>query len=230
MAKIVKNTTFPGLLDMLMPHSCKGCGRLGAVVCDRCKKHITDCNFDICPECKRKKTGKKLKNCPDCKDLPPVIAVGEREGLLAELIHEYKYSATRAIHEILAEILAEKIPEELKGAYLVPLPTSTAHIRERGFDHIYLIAKKLAKMKGYRVVRLLVREKNTVQVGADHKVRVKQAEGAFRVDERVPIEKDATYILLDDVWTTGASMKAATKKLREAGARKIVIVVLAVSG
>ena len=49
------------------------------------------------------------------------------------------------------------------------------------------------------------------------------------INKKLNIDRNKTYVLLDDVWTTGASMKAALKKLREAGALKIIILVLAVN-
>ena len=97
----------------------------------------------------------------------------------------------------------------------------------RGFDHILLLAKKLAKLRGYNVVPLLSRDKNFVQVGADKETRKLQAAEAYIVTGAV--EPDTTYLLIDDVWTTGASMKAALKKLQGAGAFKMAGVVLAVS-
>ena len=70
---------------------------------------------------------------------------------------------------------------------------------------------------------------NTVQVGADRETRLSQAESAYALTNNAKIDSENTYLLFDDVWTTGASMKAATKKLQQAGASKIVIVVLAQS-
>ena len=103
---------------------------------------------------------------------------------------------------------------------LVPLPTIARHVRERGFDHIGLVTKKT----GWSVARVLVRNKNTVQVGASRELRCEQAKEAYRAAN---VDPDAKYLLLDDVWTTGSSMMAAMQKLREAGAKKIGIVVIA---
>ena len=206
--KIVKNTTRVGLMDLIAPHSCMGCGRLGEVLCECCKNDILCC---------------KINNKPR-----GLYAVGEREDLLGELIYKYKYDSTRAIGFAMAEMLAEKLPE-MDNAVVVPLPTATNHVRERGFDHTLYLAKKLAKLKGFKVERLLLREKNTVQVGADKKARLKQAEEAFSVKDGTVFDDKATYILLDDVWTTGASMKAAARKLKAAGAKRVVMAVVAVS-
>ena len=81
----------------------------------------------------------------------------------------------------------------------------------------------------YHTNQLLVRAKNTVQVGTDRTTRIKQASSAFQLSPKSQITKGTTYILLDDVWTTGASMRACIKKLREAGASQIIILILALS-
>ena len=218
MAFIVKNTTFPSLLDLLSPHSCRGCGRLGEAFCECCKNHIMHNRNGVCEKFK------------DHKNLPPIYTVSSREGVLGELIHDYKYYSIKALAKPLAEMMSESLPVRLpQNSILVPLPTATHHVRARGFDHMYLIAKNLSKIRKIPVGRMLVRNKNTVQVGANRKERLSQANLAYDLNPRVRIDKDKTYILLDDVWTTGASIEAAVKKLRAGGAKCIIIAVIAYS-
>lgn len=218
MLNIVKNTTFPNLLDLIAPHSCRGCGRLGSPLCDDCKNYIISKSTRLRPNYKTK-----------FKSLPPVYVVGERSELLDALIQDYKYNSIRALGPKLAELLDAKLPKDIDQAIIVPLPTATHHIRARGLDHTRAIAKHLAKLRGYEVKNLLLRAQNTVQVGADRKSRIAQAEAAYTINFRVKINPTATHIILDDVWTTGASIRAAVKKLRQAGAKNIIIALLAVS-
>jgi predicted amidophosphoribosyltransferase len=140
---------------------------------------------------------------------------------------EYKYHSVRALGVEFARILDAVLPYVDGPVAIVPLPTIGRHIRERGFDHMLYIAKKLAKLRGWKVERILERSTNSVQVGAGAERRVAQAFSTYSIRDRV--SPDITYLLLDDVWTTGASMTAATRKLREAGALKISITILAVS-
>jgi predicted amidophosphoribosyltransferase len=223
MSFIVKNTTICSLFDMICPHSCRGCGAIGSALCNCCKNNIILKHLDFCPNCQH-----PTQNgfCADCY-LPPLFAVGPRGGLLRRLIHDYKYHQVRSLAMPLAEILNQTLPVFAGEVSIVPLPTIRRHIRERGFDHILLLAKKLAKLRGYNVVPLLSRDKNFIQVGADKETRKLQAAEAYIVTGAV--EPDTTYLLIDDVWTTGASMKAALKKLQGAGAFKLAGAVLAVS-
>ncbi len=226
MHNIVKNTMFPGLLDLIAPHSCRGCGRLGQPICECCKKYIIDGCANFCPCCK---TPKIIGKCPKCKDLPPTFFIGERVGLLDQLIHDYKYHSVRALAPQLAELLSVRLPKTLPcNSIIVPLPTATNHIRSRGFDHTQKIASELAKIKKCKTQPVFIRDKNTVQVGADRKTRLVQADRAFMINSKIKIDRDATYIVFDDVWTTGASINAAIKKLRAAGASKIIVAILAV--
>ena len=225
MSFIVKNTTFPSLSDLIAPHSCRGCGYPGSPLCDCCKKYILNNYYSLCPICKTKSSG----SCTQCNELPPTYALGERGGLLETLIHDYKYQSVRALGKTLANLLNDSLPPLPDNTIIVPLPTSTRHIRERGFDHTLLIAKHLAKLRHLKLQKLLLRAKNSTQVGADHNTRLKQAKEAYIINQNIPIDTSTTYLLLDDVWTTGASMQAAIKKLRKAGAHNIIVALLAVS-
>ena len=229
MPNIVKNTTFPGLLDLISPHSCRGCGRIGTVLCECCKNYILKDRRAFCPQCKNKLPA-TTSSCPNCLNLPPIYVVSNRNGLLGTLIHDYKYYSIRALAKPLAEFLDTILPANLpKSSILVPLPTATHHIRSRGLDHTYLIAKHLAKARHIPVKKLLTRNKNTVQVGSDRGKRLTQASSAYQLTPKAKISSNATYILLDDIWTTGASVTASQKILRQAGARDIIIALLAYS-
>lgn len=151
-----------------------------------------------------------------------------REGMLDELVKKYKYQPMRGAGVVLAEMLDEAIPHDGEMV-VVPLPTVAKHIRRRGFDHARYLAKRLARRRGWQCSSLLMRANDTVQVGATSQERLAQAGTAYRAREgRAEAEK--TYLLVDDVWTTGASMRAAARELRRAGAKKVYGAVVAVSG
>lgn len=211
MAWFVKNTTKIGWVDLICPHYCKGCGRLGEVFCGCCKKDL-----------KKQKGIKSLKLLDE-----KLFAVGWRRGILARLVADYKYHSVRSLGEVLVGLLDEVLPC-WENVVVVPLPTIMKHVRQRGLDHTLIMARKLAKRRGWAVERILERRKNTVQVGATAEERARQAAEAYSLNGK--IQKDTIYLLLDDVWTTGASMRAAKEILEKAGAREIKMAVIAVSG
>lgn len=228
MPKNVKITTHFNPLDLFAPHSCQGCDHIGTVLCNRCKKYILDNTPTICPKCKAVLPTHSTDH--PCRLGFPVYSIGERSGLLDQIIHAYKYDSIRALAMPLAELLNAHLPEDLaESSVIVPLPTATHHIRARGFDHTLLLAKKLAHLRHVKIGQPLVRNKNTVQVGASKVSRLSQAASAYEIAHNAIINKETTYILLDDVWTTGASMTAAVQKLRAAGAEHIIAAVLSIS-
>lgn len=236
MKSIVKNTTRYGLLDLLCPHTCIGCGRLGTAICGCCKKHIIQGRLDICPLCKQVLTdssGGGWRGCQDCESpFERIWVTGWREGALAKMVTEYKYHAMRALTKDLVEVLDETLPKGRQSSgygtiemVVVPLPTIGRHVRERGIDHTDLLARGLAERRRWRYQRVLERAVDTVQVGTKATERQKQAREAYVAVSQCDAQK--CFLLLDDVWTTGATMLAAAQKMRTAGAKRVFGIVLA---
>lgn len=222
MAFDVKNTTFFWPLELLAPHSCRGCGALGSVLCARCKKYNILREIKLCSRC-----GKDYKTC-SCS--VPVYTAFYREGVPYQLLEDYKFNSVRAAAPVLAEFLDAAIPKDLRNAVIVPLPTISKHVRSHGFDHTLLLAKKLARRReGFSVEKLLSRHANTIQVGASEKTRKIQAARAYQLAPSKEVIASKTYLLLDDVWTTGASMEAAITVMKKAGAKNLASAVLLTS-
>ncbi len=229
---VVKNTTRSGLLDLLCPHTCRGCGRLGAVLCECCKNDLPESPLRVCPLCQQvladtKKNGAAWRDyrCKDCGlSLDSLFVCGWRDGVLAKLVKDFKYQSVRAVSGVLVEILQQAIPELPQNVVVVPLPTIGRHVRERGLDHTLVLAKKLAKKRGWKCQQMLLRAADTVQVGTKAAVRQEQAKKAY-VASMTP-DSETTYLLLDDVWTTGASMLAAAETMRLVGAKCVLGVVV----
>lgn len=227
---VVKNTTFPSLLDLLAPHSCQGCHLIGSPLCNDCKNYIIKNHTDHCPHCKKEKS---TFLCPNCQNLPPTFTIDCRNHLLGALIHSLKYDSVRALARPIAEIMNAVAPDfshinpmnSAHNIHLVPLPTISKHIRERGLDHTLLLAKHFVRLRGshYHVSRLLLRANNTVQVGSDRTTRLSQAISAYQLNPSTKIDPAAVYVLFDDVWTTGASLQAAFQLLTSAGAKNTII-------
>lgn len=239
----VKITTFFRPLELVAPLSCRGCGRLGGLLCGCCKNYNISWSFGACARCGGRilGTSRAVKGGSEgakglaeastavvkrCKCKVPVYTVGYREGVLKELVEEYKFNSLRAASEVLAELIDEVLPEEMGEVAIVPLPTVSRHIRERGFDHTRLLAKKLARRrKEFSVALVLKRKGQKVQVGKGEKERRAQAAEAYEADIGA-IDAGKTYLLLDDVWTTGASMEAAIAVMKKAGARRLMAAVI----
>jgi len=143
---------------------------------------------------------------------------------LRKLLHEYKYNNKRAFCKVLAQIVSNNIDNTGRNYIIVPLPPSSKHRRQRGYDHILNIVRHLSKMTNCEYEMVLKRKTNFRQVGADRQTRFIQAENAFI--SRYPLSPNRTYVIFDDVITTGATITSAVRALRSGGARKIQILAI----
>jgi len=212
------------LLSYLAPHYCCGCGQIGSVICDNCKYNITSESFYACFSC-----GNNLINEETCAQciLPYQRAwcVGERSGVLKRAIGEFKFYHKRATYKDLADMMCDILPELPPETVIVYVPTVASHIRVRGFDHVRLLAERIAKSKGVKVSKIIKRKASTTQRNADRETRDKQAKRAFAVEER--LSPTIPYLLIDDVVTTGSTLLHSARELRSAGAEQIWVLALA---
>ena len=109
---------------------------------------------------------------------------------------------------------------------VVPIPTATKRVRERGFDHSALLAKKIAQELRLEYRSVLARLGQTRQVGAKRSDRLKQMDSKFRVKRSASV-LGRKILLIDDVVTTGSTLNAVSKTLRDAGATRVDALIFA---
>ncbi len=212
------------LLSVVAPHLCCGCGEIGTLLCDNCKYDIVNDVVKVCVQCGTPSGENNV--CSSC-ETPYVRAwcVGERSGVLQRLIGDFKFQNMYAAHVPLVDLLDQVIDQLPKDTIIVPVPTVPSHVRERGYDHTLLLGKRLAKRRGVRMQHVISRTTVTKQRDASRSQRIAQAKVAFKV--KTPIDEAAPYLLIDDVVTTGATIKYASLALREAGAKEVWVAVIA---
>jgi ComF family protein len=159
-----------------------------------------------------------------------------RTPLMRSLVHEAKYRGNEKAQRLLAALLALYIDKEAPGpAVLVPIPLSKTRFRERGFNQCEVIAR-LALSRGNSdaaqvslAAEVLARIRDTEhQTALTRAGRRANVAGAFEVPtSKRPSDAAHTYIVFDDVLTTGATLEAAASALREAGATDIRALTLA---
>ncbi|MCL1876630.1 hypothetical protein FWF74_01135 [Candidatus Saccharibacteria bacterium] len=145
---------------------------------------------------------------------------------MKRLVGDHKYFSERASAQPIAELLVATLPNDLPpGMVIVPLPTIPKHIRERGFDHTKLIARKLSRIRKIPInTSALRRTDNVSQHSATFQKRRQQAEKAFLIN---PNLKSTSFLLIDDIYTTGATTIAAAKLLLQSGAKKVWLGIVA---
>lgn len=222
------------LLSWFSPHICEGCGKPGRPLCKRCIFNILSKKYVKCVECgKIVEPGVRAQNgnlCAGCRKRLPfrrVVVIGERTGILKKLVGNFKYFSRRESANVIAELVANCLPPKLsEQIQLAYVPTAPAHIRERGFDHMKLVARSLARQTNLNLIHVLQRRNNRSQHSAKNLAeRRDQAESAFSLTrgQRLSLK----IILMDDIYTTGATVKAAAELLKQAGAQEIWLVIVA---
>jgi len=226
-----------GLLELLHPPTCAGCGRL------------TDPNAALCADCDRRLERIAPGACPLCQEIAPqldgtlcarcamsgaalsaCVAAASFDGAAAEWIHRFKYPSTglRGLDPAPAAVVAAMLREAAARApgrradLIVPVPLHPRRLRMRGFNPAAVIARGLARECGipFDAVALHRTRDTPSQTGLDRRARRKNVRGAFqaRRGRRFP----ERIWLVDDVVTTTSTLAEAARALRAAGAREVI--------
>lgn len=153
-------------------------------------------------------------------------------------IHEAKYHGTNQARRRLALVLAEYLRDadvRFTKPHIVPVPLGKRRKRERGFNQVEEITRYALRDLGEQFIldpKLLERVKETSsQVSLERHRREENMRGAFAVSQRLAkqdrITSHDTYIIIDDVITTGATLQAAIDALKAAGAEHVIPIALA---
>jgi ComF family protein len=176
-----------------------------------------------------------------CRRVQPVFAraaaYGSYESGLRELIHLLKYGGVRPAADVLGRMLAEAIatlaPEfSSESLVLVSVPLHHNKLRQRGFNQAELIARAAMKISpAWDRLRLcagvLERKRETAsQIGLTTHQRRENLRGAFGVAQRELVE-GREVLVVDDVFTTGATVSECARVLRRAGASKVWVATVA---
>lgn len=224
---------FSGLLDVLFPPTCASCARLldtGAPFCGDCGLSLEE----IGPGCRIcSEPGPEGTLCPRCRtQLPPFSRAWApfcHGGAIARAIHLYKYEDRPELARPLAQLLRRAASEFLAAAptNICAVPLHFTRYLARRYDQAELLARELSALTpGARHVPALRRTRRTSrQVGQDEHAREQNVEGAFVADASVVAGR--RILLIDDVYTTGATARACVLALRSAGATEVQVLTLA---
>lgn len=207
------------LVAIIAPHECVGCGCQGRLLCNLCIPDLVR-PPSRCYRCR--KVTQHYKTCPSCRSTSPLTAVYPATSYKDQaetLVKQLKFGSARAGADDIARAL-----QVLDSGVVVPVMTASSRARRRGYDQAVLIARTYAKLAQLPYAPHLVRQGQTQQVGATRDQRRKQLEGAFRVKGSVVRKR---LILIDDVLTTGATLEAAARTLKAAGAKSVIALVFA---
>ena len=233
---------YRAVLDLLFPPRCLVCRDFGPqVICDTCRQavrriaepqcHICGLPFD--PEAKAGDV------CAECRETRPRFAMGRAygyyEGALRDAICRLKYDRKPALGPPLGRALAacfagagddgQGLPSDIE--VICPVPLHAHRLRERGFNQSEVISRHLGQALGVASEPLLVRTRITApQVGLPYRKREENVRGAFAVSPGAQV-RGRRILVIDDVWTTGATLRECARVLRRAGAAEVFLLAVA---
>lgn len=187
-------------------------------MCDSCKYDITSEPFFGCLFCGHLSAPNNI--CSKCNRLASKAwCGGERSGALERLTNLYKFNYTYAAYRELGDILLARMPILPTETVITYIPTLPSHVRIRGYDHARLLASYIAEKQGLKLENSLERLTSSVQHGSSRKLREEQARRAFKA--RQNLDTEVPYVIVDDIVTTGSTMKYASLALKSAGIKTV---------
>lgn len=155
------------------------------------------------------------------------FAFGSYDGALRQLIQLFKYGKVTTLSRTLAAMLADALPRERVYDFIVPMPMHWRRRWSRGFNQADLLARRLSRRLNVPVRRAVRRRKATPpQAGLTAAKRRANMSGAFAVI-RPDALRDKRVLVIDDVFTTGATAGACARVLKRAGAAHVTILTVA---
>ncbi|WP_443971274.1 double zinc ribbon domain-containing protein [Sphingobium sp. CR28] len=224
---------FAPVLDYALPARCPGCGEIVAeddVFCVDCWSSLPFIAAPVCARCgiDLPDLAEDGAECGSCLAEPPpfgrVRAATRFEGVSRTLVHRLKYARRTGHARIMARHLVRLLPDEACDALLVPVPLHRWRIWSRGFNQSALIARALAGRTGLGIeLDAVHRVKRTPPLYAlGRAARQRAVRGAFAISKSGADKVRGRHvIIIDDVWTTGATATACVRVLLDAGASRV---------
>jgi ComF family protein len=218
------------LLAVVLAPACAACDQpldrpTGGPVCDACWRSIRPLTPPLCDRC-----GDPLptwrdshERCARCRRSRPSVdrarAIGAYDGALRAIVHALKYDGRRSLARGLAALMRTRAADLLDGAgYVIPVPLHPSRRRQRGFNQ----AADLARHLDLPVCHALRRVRATAaQTGLPAARRHRNVRNAFTATPAARGLHGAVVVLVDDVCTTGATLEACARALKETGVSEV---------
>ena len=214
-----------GILGFIYPPGCQACGDKlelfsGNVLCSTCYNSI---RFNTCP-------GNDSSDA-DTRYLDAFYSACIYEGALRECVHNFKYNGRRSVEKLFKYLMihfAESHIDMSRFDWLIPVPLHTVKHRERTFNQSEALAVYLSKRFGVPVLNNnLVRARpGRPQITLPENKRSEEVRGSFRI-KKAALIKNKAVLLIDDVFTTGATVNECSKVIKKAGAGSVEAFTLA---
>lgn len=199
------------MLNLILPQYCVGCGKEGSCLCFFCEESIS------------KQSGTLFLSGNNLKVV--LFAGAFKNPIWKNLIHQFKYEKVFNLSGLLAKEMAKVVRAHIprEDFLLVSIPLYWWKKQSRGFNQAEVLAKSLAKKLDRKFCPALWRIRNTkTQTALSQKERQENVKNVFQLNPRFrDFIQGKNVLLVDDVFTTGATLNEAAKVLKRAGAREV---------
>ncbi len=206
-----------GLLELLLPGACAGCGRYGELLCATCRASLRPASAPA----DRFAAADPGIVVGDAMELG--MAAFVHDGTARRVLQRLKYGGAGRLAPPLARAAAPAFMTLLVQsgpAWLVPVPLHATRRRQRGYNQAELLAIELGRIVRLPVLDLLVRHRPTTrQHGLGRAARLRNLRGALAV--RTDIRPPAVAIVVDDILTTSATLEACAETLLRCGSTRV---------
>ncbi|MCK5236976.1 MAG: ComF family protein [Deltaproteobacteria bacterium] len=231
------------IADIIVPHTCPLCAVVGYSVgfCSACSVEFTPPASPHCDRCQTPFTGTiHSKNlCSLCikeakkisRSFSTARSACVYDGNIRKAITRFKYHNQTEFSlplALLTQSLVSSLANASADVIIMPVPLHKRRLKKRGFNQSLMLARRLSKSLSLSLdYKTLMRVRDTTpQVELTPKERVENVKNAFGVTNAAAI-KDKKIIIIDDVYTTGATLSESAKELMSAGASDVIAVTVA---
>lgn len=226
------------LLDVIYPPRCPMCqavlcpGR--ELVCRECKRKLPYIREPICVSCGKPLRKEEEEYCFDCKRRGHLfdqgISVWEYNEMVRSSIYRYKYKQKREYAGFYIEEMVKALSRKLtywRPELILPVPIHKSRLRQRGYNQAALLADGISAglCIPMREDLLIRRRKTRPQKELNVSERRNNLRQAFAVAK--PLKESGSLLLVDDIYTTGATIDVAAELLKAAGAKRVYFITLA---
>ena len=200
---------------LVFPQRCVLCGREDSMLCGPCRASLP--------------AYLQADTLPKLDGIQSIRAVWPYEGRIREIVRNYKYSGLKALAPILSAEMAGVLEDwNPPVSMIVHIPSHHTRLRERGFDQAELLAREVAAATGIPFVAALTRIRETpIQARASNQMqRQENVRDAFAAQGRVSV-RGMGVLLIDDVMTTGATLRDGARAIKDSGGGRVYGLTLA---
>lgn len=218
------------IADIFFPRLCLGCGYIGSFICPGCERGL-EVSLPRCLYCGEESLlGLTHPGCRKKEGIDGCLSLCRYNRVSRKILQNIKYKNVReAVWEFLTAAGFKGgypmwlMRKNISGGFLQPIPLHKEKLKERGFNQSFLITRFLSHIFNMEIIDVLERVKKTPPQALllSHKDRFQNMRGAFKA--KIPLHVEKPIVIVDDVVTSGSTVKEAARALKVNGVSRVYV-------